>query len=40
VADCLRSLGWRVVETIPSPITGMEGNREFPLYARREQRFE
>jgi predicted rRNA methylase YqxC with S4 and FtsJ domains len=27
-------LGWLVVETIPSPITGMEGNREFLLYAR------
>ena len=35
VADCIRSLGWQVVETIPSPITGMEGNREFLLYARR-----
>ena len=35
VADCLRSLVWEVVETIPSPITGMEGNREFLLYARR-----
>jgi 23S rRNA (cytidine1920-2'-O)/16S rRNA (cytidine1409-2'-O)-methyltransferase len=35
VADCARSLGWLVVETIPSPITGMEGNREFLLYARR-----
>jgi 23S rRNA (cytidine1920-2'-O)/16S rRNA (cytidine1409-2'-O)-methyltransferase len=35
VADCLRSLGWEVVEVIPSPITGMEGNREFLLYARR-----
>jgi 23S rRNA (cytidine1920-2'-O)/16S rRNA (cytidine1409-2'-O)-methyltransferase len=35
VADCLRSLGWHVVETIPSPITGAEGNREFLLYARR-----
>ena len=35
VANCLRSLGWRVVETIPSPITGAEGNREFLLYARR-----
>jgi 23S rRNA (cytidine1920-2'-O)/16S rRNA (cytidine1409-2'-O)-methyltransferase len=33
VADCVRSLGWQVVETIPSPITGMEGNREFLLYA-------
>jgi 23S rRNA (cytidine1920-2'-O)/16S rRNA (cytidine1409-2'-O)-methyltransferase len=35
VAECVRSLGWEVVETIPSPITGMEGNREFLLYALR-----
>ncbi len=35
VAGCVRSLGWKVVETIPSPITGAEGNREFLLYARR-----
>jgi 23S rRNA (cytidine1920-2'-O)/16S rRNA (cytidine1409-2'-O)-methyltransferase len=35
VAECLRSLGWQVVEIIPSPITGAEGNREFLLYARR-----
>ena len=35
VADCVRSLGWQVVETIPSPITGAEGNREFLLFARR-----
>ena len=35
VADCVRSLGWEVVETIPSPITGMEGNKEFLLYARK-----
>lgn len=34
VADCVRLLGWEVVETIPSPITGAEGNREFLLYAR------
>jgi len=34
VADCIRSLGWEVVAMIPSPITGMEGNREFLLYAR------
>jgi 23S rRNA (cytidine1920-2'-O)/16S rRNA (cytidine1409-2'-O)-methyltransferase len=34
VADCVRSLGWQVVETIPSPITGTEGNVEFLLYAR------
>jgi 23S rRNA (cytidine1920-2'-O)/16S rRNA (cytidine1409-2'-O)-methyltransferase len=35
VADCVRSLGWNVVEIIPSPITGAEGNQEFLLYARR-----
>jgi 23S rRNA (cytidine1920-2'-O)/16S rRNA (cytidine1409-2'-O)-methyltransferase len=35
VADCVASLVWEVVETIPSPITGAEGNREFLLYARR-----
>ena len=35
VADCVGSQGWEVVETIPSPITGAEGNREFLLYARR-----
>jgi 23S rRNA (cytidine1920-2'-O)/16S rRNA (cytidine1409-2'-O)-methyltransferase len=35
VAASIQSLGWQVVETIPSPITGMEGNREFLLYARR-----
>jgi 23S rRNA (cytidine1920-2'-O)/16S rRNA (cytidine1409-2'-O)-methyltransferase len=35
VADCFTSLGWRVVATIPSPITGAEGNQEFLLYAKR-----
>jgi 23S rRNA (cytidine1920-2'-O)/16S rRNA (cytidine1409-2'-O)-methyltransferase len=35
VAECMRGLGWHVVETIPSPITGAEGNREFLLYAKR-----
>ncbi len=35
VADRLRALSWTVVESIPSPITGAEGNREFLLYARR-----
>ena len=34
VAECVRSLGWQVIETIPSPITGAEGNREFLLYAK------
>ena len=35
VSECIQSLGWEVIETIPSPITGVEGNREFLLYARR-----
>ncbi|MFP5207543.1 MAG: TlyA family RNA methyltransferase [Acidobacteriota bacterium] len=35
VAGCMRGLGWQVVETIESPITGAEGNREFLLYAKR-----
>jgi 23S rRNA (cytidine1920-2'-O)/16S rRNA (cytidine1409-2'-O)-methyltransferase len=35
VADCVRGLGWVVVGTIPSPITGMEGNKEFLIYAKR-----
>ncbi len=35
VQECVRSLDWIVVETIPSPITGAEGNHEFLLYARR-----
>jgi 23S rRNA (cytidine1920-2'-O)/16S rRNA (cytidine1409-2'-O)-methyltransferase len=35
VAECVRSLGWNVVGSIPSPITGAEGNQEFLLYAKR-----
>ena len=35
VAACVGELRWTVVETIPSPITGAEGNREFLLYAKR-----
>jgi 23S rRNA (cytidine1920-2'-O)/16S rRNA (cytidine1409-2'-O)-methyltransferase len=35
VAAHLHSLRWEVIETIPSPITGAEGNQEFLLYARR-----
>jgi 23S rRNA (cytidine1920-2'-O)/16S rRNA (cytidine1409-2'-O)-methyltransferase len=38
VAGCVRSIGWQVVETIPSPITGAEGNKEFLLYARQPAR--
>ena len=37
VAGCLQSLGWLVVGTIPSPISGAEGNREFLLYAQRRE---
>ncbi len=37
VAECVTSLDWRTVETIPSPITGAEGNLEFLLYARRSK---
>ncbi len=33
VADAVEALGY-VSETIPSPITGAEGNQEFLLYAR------
>ena len=35
VAECIRSLGWQVVDTISSPITGAEGNKEFLMYAKR-----
>jgi len=38
VAACVRALGWEVAGTMPSPITGAEGNREFLLYAKRGQR--
>jgi 23S rRNA (cytidine1920-2'-O)/16S rRNA (cytidine1409-2'-O)-methyltransferase len=37
VSESVRSLGWEVVETIPSPITGAEGNQEFLLYAKRDR---
>jgi 23S rRNA (cytidine1920-2'-O)/16S rRNA (cytidine1409-2'-O)-methyltransferase len=35
VAACVSSLRWEAAGTIPSPITGVEGNQEFLLYARR-----
>jgi 23S rRNA (cytidine1920-2'-O)/16S rRNA (cytidine1409-2'-O)-methyltransferase len=35
VAMSVSLLGWSVVGTIPSPIAGAEGNREFLLYAKR-----
>jgi 23S rRNA (cytidine1920-2'-O)/16S rRNA (cytidine1409-2'-O)-methyltransferase len=36
VGHAVSELGWRVVETIPSPITGTEGNVEFLLYATKD----
>jgi 23S rRNA (cytidine1920-2'-O)/16S rRNA (cytidine1409-2'-O)-methyltransferase len=36
VTDCVRGLEWNVVDTIASPITGAEGNKEFLLYAKRK----
>jgi len=36
VAECVRTLGWQVVGTIPSPVTGVEGNKEFLLYGKKE----
>jgi TlyA family rRNA methyltransferase/putative hemolysin len=35
VAACITELTWHVEESIPSPITGGEGNVEFLLYAKR-----
>jgi 23S rRNA (cytidine1920-2'-O)/16S rRNA (cytidine1409-2'-O)-methyltransferase len=37
VAECVRALEWNAVGTIPSPITGSEGNQEFLLYAKRNE---
>lgn len=37
VAGCVRSLGWQETGTIPSPITGSEGNQEFLLHASRKE---
>ncbi|HXS76918.1 MAG TPA: TlyA family RNA methyltransferase [Terracidiphilus sp.] len=35
VANAITELGWKVIETVDSPIRGTEGNLEFLLYARR-----
>lgn len=35
VAECIRGMDWSVEDTIPSPITGAEGNQEFLLHAKR-----
>jgi 23S rRNA (cytidine1920-2'-O)/16S rRNA (cytidine1409-2'-O)-methyltransferase len=37
VAQCVREQGLEVMGAIPSPITGMEGNQEFLLYARQQR---
>lgn len=36
VSGSVAEADWRVVGSIPSPITGAEGNKEFLLYARRD----
>jgi len=36
LASFVRSLGWRVIEVIPSPITGGDGNTEFLLGASHD----
>jgi 23S rRNA (cytidine1920-2'-O)/16S rRNA (cytidine1409-2'-O)-methyltransferase len=35
VTACIAALGWTNIETISSPITGVEGNQEFLLHATR-----
>jgi 23S rRNA (cytidine1920-2'-O)/16S rRNA (cytidine1409-2'-O)-methyltransferase len=35
VAACVQGCGWQVAGTIPSPITGVEGNQEFLLHAEK-----
>jgi 23S rRNA (cytidine1920-2'-O)/16S rRNA (cytidine1409-2'-O)-methyltransferase len=37
VSECVRSLGWEIIGTMPSPIAGAEGNQEFLLYAGKRQ---
>ena len=36
IGDVVASLGWSVTATLPSPIEGGEGNREFFIGARRD----
>jgi len=35
VAACVDAVGWCVTGTVPSPILGAEGNKEFLLYGKR-----
>jgi 23S rRNA (cytidine1920-2'-O)/16S rRNA (cytidine1409-2'-O)-methyltransferase len=37
VAACFRAQDWQIIGTIPSPITGAEGNQEFLLYATEQR---
>lgn len=39
VATAVRSIGWETVDSMPSPITGAEGNQEFLLWIRRPADF-
>ncbi|MGB7267221.1 MAG: TlyA family RNA methyltransferase [Terracidiphilus sp.] len=34
IAECVRSFKWQVAATMPSPITGAEGNHEFLMHAK------
>jgi len=36
ISAAVTSFGWRVVDVIPSPITGGDGNAEFLLGATRD----
>jgi 23S rRNA (cytidine1920-2'-O)/16S rRNA (cytidine1409-2'-O)-methyltransferase len=36
IADLVRSLGWKVMSIMPSPIAGRSGNREFFIGAARD----
>jgi 23S rRNA (cytidine1920-2'-O)/16S rRNA (cytidine1409-2'-O)-methyltransferase len=38
VSSAITALGWQLVATIPCPITGAEGNKEFLLYAQSTSR--
>ena len=38
VADCVRAIGWKIADVTESPITGVEGNHEFLLWARARGR--
>jgi 23S rRNA (cytidine1920-2'-O)/16S rRNA (cytidine1409-2'-O)-methyltransferase len=33
ISECVTKLGWRVIDIIPSPISGGDGNAEFLIGA-------